>query len=75
MSPEDVIARALGVPRASLTETSSAETVSEWDSVSHMHLILELEDVFGVSLSPADALDMTSVGAVRAILRRHNVNW
>ena len=74
MSPEDVIAGALGVPRGSLTETSSAETVGEWDSLSHIHVIIEIENVFGVSLSPSDALDMTSVSAIKAILRRHNVS-
>ena len=75
MAPEAVVARLFGVPRHSVTDATSNASVSAWDSLNHVTLILELEEVFGVSLSAEDALAMTDVGAIKRILRSHGADW
>ena len=51
-----------------LTENASPETISSWDSMSHLNLVMALESEFGISLSAEDALEMNTVAAVRRVL-------
>ena len=51
---ETIFRRVLKNESLSLSEESSAETVSGWDSLTHVTLIAEIEKHFGIkfSLSP-----------------------
>ena len=73
MAPEDIVARVLGVPRPSIIDETSNATVSAWDSLNHVTLILELESAYGISLSAEDALTMTDVATIKRVLRSHGV--
>lgn len=67
------ISSLLGVEASTLTDEASPETVGSWDSISHLNLVMGLESEFGVSLTPEEALEMKTVGLIRAILREHGV--
>ena len=43
------------------TEDLSIENVTGWDSMAHVGLILALQKEFKVTISPADAIALTSV--------------
>jgi acyl carrier protein len=43
------------------TEDLSIDNVPGWDSMAHVGLILTLQKEFGVSISPTDAIELTSV--------------
>ncbi|MGA2094240.1 MAG: acyl carrier protein [Sedimentisphaerales bacterium] len=43
------------------TEDLSIDSVPGWDSMAHVGLILALQKEFGVSITPADAIELTSV--------------
>jgi acyl carrier protein len=43
------------------TEDLSIDNVPGWDSMAHVGLILALQKEFAVSISPADAIELTSV--------------
>ncbi len=47
--------------------------VTQWDSVNHLRLVLELEQVFSVALSDDDVVGMQSVEQIEAMLRRHGI--
>lgn len=64
-----VVARALNVPVASVTDASSPETLRSWDSLSHLDLISEIEEAYDVRFSTGDILKAKSVAAVRRLLR------
>ena len=78
MSSGDRLYAVLGgmfrVDAAQLEESSSPETVSGWDSLSHLNLIMALESEFDVSLTPEEALEMQTVGLIRAILCERGVD-
>lgn len=63
-----VISVVLGVPVNQITAESSMDTVTEWDSLAHMNLIIALEDEFGVSIPDDDAANMTSVQLIKVVL-------
>ena len=48
-------------------DTSPADVV-EWDSPSHVMLILAIESRFGVEFTPAELGKLTSVGAIRNLI-------
>lgn len=64
----------LGIDAASLTDDASPDTISTWDSLNHLNLVMALESEFGLSLSPEDALDMRTIGLIRTILRERGVD-
>jgi acyl carrier protein len=74
MSPESIIARVFGVARSSVTEATSNKTLSTWDSLNHVTLILELEAAYGISVSAEEALTMTDVGAIKRVLLAHGAD-
>ena len=51
-----------------LNDSSSPETVANWDSLSHMGMILVLEQEFGVSIDATAAVKMRTIGDVYEIL-------
>lgn len=45
----------------------------DWDSVTHMEIIAELEDQFNIMLSPSDILDLDSYKKGIEILKKYNI--
>jgi len=70
----EAVASVLGVPAASLDDSSSPETIKTWDSLNHLKLVMAVETEFAISLTPEDALDMRNLGLIETILREHGVN-
>jgi len=68
-----IIAGVLGVAPAELSDDSSPDTVSSWDSLNHLNLIMAVEGEFGIGLSPEDAMEMSNVALIRTVLRDHGV--
>jgi acyl carrier protein len=57
--------------RIMLTPEMTAEDVPEWDSLSHVRLIISIQQKFGVSFSAAQASNLRNVGElVELILSR-----
>lgn len=67
------MAAVLGVPSECLADDASPETISEWDSMSHLNLVMALESEFGISVSADDVLELRSVAAIRRLLRARGV--
>jgi acyl carrier protein len=64
-----VLAAVLNVPAEQLGPDASPRTVSQWDSLKHMNLVLALEDEFGVQFSDQEIGELTSVNAIANALR------
>jgi acyl carrier protein len=68
-----VVGEVLAVNPEALSEESSSTTIATWDSLNHLNLILALDSEFGISLSVDDAIELRSVGVIRAKLRQRGV--
>ena len=64
----------LGVKEAALNESFTFKAVPQWDSVAHLSLISELEDVFNVMFESEDILHYESYENGKIILRKYGVN-
>lgn len=75
MRPELLVGRVFGVEPASLTDATSRATLAQWTSLAHVNLVLAMESTYGVRLSIADALEATSMGAIKRVLSRLGARW
>jgi len=75
MTVEEIVAQVFRVSANKIDDTSSNKTVAGWDSLGHIMLILELERLYGISLSPQDALAATDVASIKHLLRHYSVAW
>ena len=66
-------ANALNIDATAVVDTLSYQGIPEWDSVSHMVLITELEDAFGISIDTNDVIDMSSVAKAKEIIAKYNI--
>ena len=56
------------------TEDLSIDNVPGWDSMAHVGLILALQKEFGVSIPPADAIELTSVKNIIQYLANRGIS-
>jgi acyl carrier protein len=57
---DDAFIEMFEIEQSDLTEKLEYQSIEAWDSVGHMALIAELEDVFDVSLEMDDVIDFGS---------------
>ncbi len=58
----------LGVADMDLTDDSSPDSLPSWDSVTHLNLVVSLEETFGVAFSPEETMELTSLRLIRLML-------
>ena len=66
---KQVMASVLEVEVSDITEDTSMDTLSAWDSLRQMNLVLALEETFGVSFPDDDAANATSYKLIVLVLQ------
>ena len=69
----DVFAEGLQVDASTLSDDTSPQNTTQWDSLAAMTLVMLLEDSFDVRLSTREIMKMNSIGAARAVLQSKGV--
>ena len=54
-------------------EDTSLDTLEEWDSLNHLKLVLAIEDVFGVSLTEEESVEVLSYPLIVEVLKDHGI--
>ena len=70
---EEVIGSVLNVPAEALSDDSSTENTPNWDSLRQLSILLALESAYGISITTDEAVNMNSIAAIKAVLKRHGV--
>lgn len=65
---EQIFQAAFGIEK--LTDDLSIDTVEGWDSMAHVALIMTLQQEFGVSITPAVAIELTDVASIKNYLEQ-----
>lgn len=58
-----------------LTDDLEYNTIPEWDSIGHMTLISELEDIFNISLETEDIINFSTFKIGIDILKKYGVEF
>ncbi len=66
---------ALGVDESLINDSLLYQGIPEWDSISHMILISQIEEDFDVSIDTDDVIDMSSFIKAKEILIKLGVNF
>lgn len=69
------LATVFNVPIDIIGEDSSMDTVSQWDSVKHLNLVLAIEDTFNVSLTEEQSLEILSFPLIKLVLAEHGISF
>ena len=67
---KESFAKALDVSIEIINEELEYRGIDEWDSITHMFLISQIEDDFDVSISPDDVIDMSSFSKALELIKR-----
>jgi acyl carrier protein len=70
----ELVAKGLIIPQSEVSDDLKYNSIREWDSVAHMALIAELEDAYDIMLDTDDIVEMSSVGKIREILKKYDVD-
>jgi len=65
---KQVVSDILAVDIDNIDENSSSDNIDQWDSLSHIRLVMAIEIEFKVKLTPDDMMDMLSVKLIKMIL-------
>ena len=72
---KDAFAEGLSISKDSDFTSLEYRGIEEWDSVAHMLLIGEIENVFDVMLETQDVIDMSSFTRAQDILTKYGVTF
>jgi acyl carrier protein len=62
---------ALNIDAAAVNDDLKYQGVSQWDSITHMILIAEIESTFGISIETDDIIDMSSFAKAKEIVAKY----
>jgi acyl carrier protein len=57
-------------PNLTLTDSTSAADIDDWDSLTHVNLIVQIEKEFRIRLSTAEVRSMGNVGDLIELIAR-----
>ena len=71
MSLQKILSDVFVVPESSLVDSLLLKDIPSWDSLTHMMLIVRLEENYQVQFTGDEIADLQSVGDIRATLQAH----
>ncbi|MGB0868782.1 MAG: acyl carrier protein [Flavobacteriales bacterium] len=66
---------ALDIEKEIVVDTLKYQSIEQWDSISHMMLISELEEMFDIEVDTDDVIDMSSVAKAKEIVTKHGFEF
>ncbi|WP_179345070.1 acyl carrier protein [Winogradskyella ursingii] len=72
---ENAFTTILEIDASQINEELKYQSIPEWDSINHMFLIGEIEDVFNVEIDSDDILEVKSYNDAKNVLGRYGVDF
>lgn len=66
----EAITRTFEINESDLPSKIDSDHIEAWDSLNHLNLIVELEDVFDTSYEPEEITKMTSLAKISEITEK-----
>ena len=71
----EAFCNALEIDASIVKDDLQYQSIEQWDSISHMILIAEIEDVFDIEIDTDDVIDMSTVGKAKEILNKNGIEF
>ena len=72
---ENAFMDSFDIEKSMLNEELKYESIPEWDSVGHMTMISNLEEVFDIVLEMDDIIDFSSFEIGKEILKKYKIDF
>lgn len=69
----DILSKVFSVPVSQINDTSSPETIENWDSFNGLVLVDRLESVFKIKFTLEEIQDVKNVSDIKKHLKNHGV--
>ena len=70
---DEVFMESFGIKKKDLNKNLKYESIESWDSVGHMSMIGNLEEVFDIVMEMDDIIDFSSYEEGKKILKKYNI--
>jgi acyl carrier protein len=64
---------AFNIDKSKIVDSLKYQGIQEWDSISHMVLISEIESAFDISIETEDVIDMSSFKKAKEIIAKYDI--
>ena len=72
---KQVLADIFNIEVKTVGDTTSVDTVKEWDSLKHLNLILALEQEFSITFTVEQTVEILNYPLIKAILGEHGIKF
>jgi len=72
---ENAFMESFDIDKSMLNEELKYESIPEWDSVGHMTMISNLEEVFDIVMEMDDIIDFSSFEIGKEILKKYKIDF
>ena len=72
---EHAFMESFDIEKSMLNEELKYESIPEWDSVGHMTMISNLEEVFDIVMEMDDIIDFSSFEIGKEILKKYKIDF
>ncbi len=70
---KQVLSDVFNIPRDSVSEETSIDTVKTWDSLKHLELVLSLEAKFNLTFTHEETTEILNYNLIRMTLEKHGI--
>jgi len=71
---KQVLSDVLKISADGIDDDTSVDTVEKWDSLSHLNLVLALEQAFDISFTEEQTVEILNYPLIKAVLGEHGVH-
>jgi acyl carrier protein len=71
---EKILSKIFRVRESSLSDDSSQDTIASWDSMTHLLLVSELENQFGLKFTTGEVTNFKTVLDIKKALESHGID-
>ena len=72
---KQVLADIFNIDVESINDTTSVDTVKEWDSLKHLNLVLALEEQYKITLTVEQTVEILNYPLIKVVLEEHGINF
>ena len=72
---KEIMSVVFGVDVALISDNASPDNIPEWESLSHMNLIVALEEAFDIEFTDDQMLEILNYKLLKSILEEHEITF
>lgn len=68
---KEILARVFDIEMSTISDNATQKDISKWDSLQHLNLIVEIEDIYSISIDPEDISEMISIEKIIEVINKY----